>query len=350
MAPYIANKKPLVTVALILLAALTIANCITCTIAVRDLPVSGNVVDGAMVARFEKWMAKHGRTYKDAAEKARRFQVFMANAIFVDSSNAAGGKKYHLAINGFADMTHDEFMARYTGYKSVPAAGKKMPGFQYSNATLSATQQAEVDWRQKGAVTGVKNQEDCGCCWAFSAVAAIEGIHQIKTGQLVSLSEQQLLDCSSKSSDSCNVGGNMDKAFEYVISNGGITTEDAYKYTAIQDMCQSVRPAVTIRSYQDVPSYDEDALAAAVANQPVSVGVDANNFQFYDGGVMTADSCGTDLNHAVTVIGYGTAEDGSQYWLIKNSWGQTWGEGGYLTLERGANACGVAIQASYPVA
>ncbi|XP_034569404.1 senescence-specific cysteine protease SAG39 [Setaria viridis] len=349
MAPYIANKKPLVTMALILLAVLTIANCICCTVAARDLPGSGSVAEAAMMVRFERWVTEHGRTYKDAAEKARRFQVFMANAIFVDSSNAAGGKKYHLAINGFADMTHDEFMARYTGYKATPATGMKMPGFQYGNVTQSEPQQAEVDWRQKGAVTGVKNQEDCGCCWAFSAVAAIEGIHHIKTGELVSLSEQQLLDCSTNGNYGCD-GGNMDNAFEYIISNGGITTEDAYQYTAIQDMCQSVQPAVTIRSYQDVPRYDEDALAAAVANQPVSVGVDANNFQFYDGGVMTTDSCGTDLNHAVTIVGYGTAEDGSQYWLIKNSWGETWGEGGYLRLERGVNACGVAIQASYPVA
>jgi cathepsin L len=99
-----------------------------------------------------------------------------------------------------------------------------------------------------------------------------------------------------------------------------------------------------------VPRYDEEALAVAVSNQPVSVGVDANNFQFYDGGVMTADSCGTDLNHAVTIVGYGTAEDGSLYWLIKNSWGETWGEGGYLRLERGFNTCGVAMLASYPVA
>uniref|UniRef100_K3ZLF6 Peptidase C1A papain C-terminal domain-containing protein n=1 Tax=Setaria italica TaxID=4555 RepID=K3ZLF6_SETIT len=322
MAPYVANKKPLVTVALILLAVLTIANCICCTIAARDLPGSGSVAEAPMMVRFEKWMTEHGRTYKDAVEKARRFEAFTANAVFVDSSNAAGGKKYHLAINGFADMTHDEFLARYTGYKATPSYGHED----------DARFPAEVDWRQKGAVIGVNNQEDCGCCWAFSAVAAIEGIHQIKTGDLVSLSKQQLLDCSTNGNYGCN-GGNMDNVFEYTISNCGITTEDAYPYTAIEDMCQWVQPAVTISGYQDVPRYNEDALALAVANQPVSVGVDANNFQFYDGGVMTVDSCRTDLNHAVTTVGYGTAEDGSLYWLIKNSWGETWGEGGYLRLE-----------------
>jgi hypothetical protein len=147
--------------ALILLAVLTIANCICCTIAVT-VPSSGSVAEPAMMVRFERWITEHGRIYKDAAEKARRFQVFMANVIFVDSSNAAGGKKYHLAINRFADMTHDEFMARYTGYKATPSTGMKMPGFQYGNVTLSEPQQAQVDWRQKGTVTCVKNQEDCG--------------------------------------------------------------------------------------------------------------------------------------------------------------------------------------------
>lgn len=151
MAPYTCNKKPLITVALILLAVLTIANCICCPVAARDLPGSGFVgEDAAMKARFEGWMAEHGRTYKDVAKEARRFQVFMANAAIVDSSNTAGGKLYRLAINGFADMTHDEFMSRYTGYKAVPAAGTSMPGFKYENATLSESdQQAEVDWRQK---------------------------------------------------------------------------------------------------------------------------------------------------------------------------------------------------------
>ncbi|CAD6257842.1 unnamed protein product [Miscanthus lutarioriparius] len=349
MASYIANK-PLITAALALLAVLAIANFICSAVAARDLSSSG-YGEEAMTARHEKWMAEHGRTYKDEAEKARRFKVFKANVAFVDTSNAAaGGKKYHLAINGFADMTHDEFMARYTGFKPVPATGKKMPGFKYENVTLSDDQQA-VDWRKKGAVTDVKNQEQCGCCWAFSAVAAIEGMHQIKTGELVSLSEQQLLDCSTNGKNNGCGGGTMEYAFQYVIgSNGGIATEAAYPYTATQGMCQNVQPFVAVSSYQQVPRDAEDALAAAVAGQPVSVAVDSSKFQFYGGGVMTADSCGTNLNHAVTAVGYGTAEDGTQYWLLKNQWGSTWGEEGYLRLQRGVGACGVAKDASYPVA
>ncbi|OQU83038.1 senescence-specific cysteine protease SAG39 [Sorghum bicolor] len=351
MASYIANNKPLITAAVALLTVLAIANCIGCAVAARDLSSSTGYGEEAMTARHEKWMVEHGRTYKDEAEKARRFQVFKANAAFVDTSNAAaGGKKYHLAINRFADMTHDEFMARYTGFKPLPATGKKMPGFKYANVTLSSEDQQAVDWRKKGAVTDVKNQQKCGCCWAFSAVAAIEGMHQINTGELVSLSEQQLVDCSTNGNNNGCGGGTMEDAFQYVIGNNGIATEAAYPYTAMQGMCQNVQPAVAVRSYQQVPRDDEDALAAAVAGQPVSVAVDANNFQFYKGGVMTADSCGTNLNHAVTAVGYGTAEDGTPYWLLKNQWGSTWGEEGYLRLQRGVGACGVAKDASYPVA
>ncbi|CAL4995248.1 unnamed protein product [Urochloa decumbens] len=343
MASYIANKPPIMAAALTLLAVLTAANCIFCTTA-----ASRDYGEEAMKARHEEWMAEYGRTYKDAAEKARRFQVFMANAAFVDSSNAAGDKKYHLATNEFADMTYDEFIARYTGFIPMPDTGKKMPGFKYENVTLSDDQQT-VDWRKKGAVTGVKNQGQCGCCWAFSAVAAIEGINQIKTGKLVTLSEQQVLDCSTNDGNQGCQGGLMDNAFKYIVNNGGITRNESYPYVARQGMCKSVQPMVTISGYQDVPNNDETALAAAVANQPVSVAVDANrNWQMYGGGMMTADRCGTKLNHAVTAVGYGT-ENGNQYWLLKNQWGSQWGDGGYMKLQRGAGACGVAMKASYPV-
>nr|CAB3449970.1 unnamed protein product [Digitaria exilis] len=347
MASSLGNKQ-IAPLALMLLAVVGMTDCIHLALAARQ---PGGLGDEAMKARYESWMAEHGRTYKDEAEKARRFQVFKENAEFIDRSNAVAGRKYHLATNEFTDMTHDEFMAKYTGFKPLPSGAKKVPGFKYENFTLSSDDQQEVDWRQSGAVTGVKNQGGCGCCWAFSAVGAVEGINAITTGQLVSLSEQQLLDCDTNGNNGCN-GGNMDRAFNYIINDaGGLATEDSYPYTGTQGTCQlSGQPAVTINGYQGVPNGDEDALAAAVANQPVSVGVDGSTFQSYGGGVFPGEGCGTDITHAVTAVGYGVDQDGTQYWLLKNSWGTTWGEAGYMRLERGTGACGIAQDAWYPTA
>ncbi|KAL6865217.1 hypothetical protein ACP4OV_016368 [Aristida adscensionis] len=347
MAPYYGNRLVMSVAALTFVALNVMTDCVSYTLAARE-PSTSAIAEEAMKARHKTWMMEHGRTYKDEAEKTQRFKVFKANADFIDSSNAAG-KKYRLAINKFADMSNDEFIAMYTGFEPMPSGGKKLSGFKYENFTLSDIPQA-VDWTKKGAVTQIKNQKQCGCCWAFSTVGAVEGIHQITTGQLQSLSAQQLVDCTTNNYG-CQ-GGYMDKAFQYIIDNGGIATEEAYPYKATQGMCQSVQLSVKISGYQDVPHDNEDALAMAVANQPVSVGIDSKstNFQFYRSGVMTGDSCGAEMSHAVTVVGYGSAQNGGQYWLLKNQWGEEWGERGYMRLERGTGACGVAKMASYPVA
>ncbi|CAM0953661.1 unnamed protein product [Alopecurus aequalis] len=331
----------------LLLLLISLMSITSSVLAAREL-AGGE--EAAMQARHEEWIAKHGRKYKDDAEKAQRFQVFKTNSELVARSNADGTKKYRLAINKFADLTNEEFVGTYTGFKAMPPGAKKVPGFKYENISLSAEVAQGIDWRTRGAVTGVKNQHHCGCCWAFSAVAAVEGINQITTGQLVSLSEQQLLDCTNN--HGCS-GGAMKAAFDYIVANGGITTEDAQPYAMEQGTCGSYQPAATISGYQAVPDNDEDALAAAVANQPVSVGIDGSDpsFKLYSGGIMTGDACGTELHHAVTVVGYGVEQDGTSYWLLKNSWGETWGESGYMKLERGTGACGIASrEASYPIA
>ncbi|WVZ90367.1 hypothetical protein U9M48_036674 [Paspalum notatum var. saurae] len=346
MTPYFGNKA--LTMMLLLTVVVVAIESIPYAAAARELSSgTGSYGEEAMKARHETWMAKHGRTYSDEAEKARRLEVFTANANFVD-------RRQEVPSVDEPVRRSDEFMAMHTGFKplSSSSGANKLPGFKYENFTLSEDAQQAVDWRQQGAVTGVKDQGSCGCCWAFSAVAAVEGMNQIATGQLLSLSEQQLLDCSTNGNNGCQ-GGNMDNAFQYIINNGGITTEDSYPYTAVEGTCQSdsVQVAVTISGFQDVPK-DETSLAMAVANQPVSVGIDASsqNFHMYSGGIMTADACGPTLklDHAVTVVGYGTAEDGTPYWLLKNQWGVNWGIGGYMMLERGTNACGVAQDASYP--
>jgi C1A family cysteine protease len=209
---------------------------------------------------------------------------------------------------------------------------------------------ASVDWVAKGAVTGVKDQGQCGSCWSFSTTGAIEGAYFIKYGKLYSLSEQELVDCDTVDSG-CN-GGLMDNAFTYV-QKYGITTESSYPYTAVQGTCKSTTPVIppgVVKGFVDVlPSGDENALAAAVAQQPVSVAIQANQlaFQFYSSGILTG-TCGKRLDHGVLAVGYGT--DGTTpYWRVKNSWGTGWGEGGYIRIQRGADKCGIADAASYPV-
>jgi C1A family cysteine protease len=213
-----------------------------------------------------------------------------------------------------------------------------------------------VDWSAKGAVTPIKNQEQCGSCWAFSTTGSVEGAWFLAKGELVSLSEQQLVDCSGpEGNQGCN-GGLMDYAFEYIIKNKGITTEAAYPYTAADGTCQAAGKPVeaTLSGYKDVSPNSETALLTAIAQQPVSVAVEADQsvFQFYSGGVMDS-ACGTALDHGVLAVGYGT-DTGKDYYKVKNSWGADWGEKGYIRLGRGAKfnpsgQCGIQMDPSYPV-
>ncbi|KAJ4797546.1 hypothetical protein LUZ62_048792 [Rhynchospora pubera] len=314
-----------------------------------------SLVDMPMSERHEKWMAQHGRAYNDAEEKAHRFEIFKANAEYVQSVNHARNRTYRLSLNRFADLTNEEFKASFLGFKPNPLIAKEEQDvekpFRYANL---ASVPGAMDWRARGAVTGVKDQDTCGCCWAFSAVAAMESIVKLKTGQLMSLSEQEVLDCTGNGM-SCE-GGTMEAAFSFIARNRGLTTESNYPYTRNQGYCNSRRrsaSAATIRGYEEVPR-SEAALLNAVANQPVSAGVEGSgiDFQLYGGGLFTG-YCGTDLDHAVTVVGYG-ASARSKYWLVKNSWGSGWGEGGYMRMQRDIGSygglCGITLQASYPTA
>merc|ERR1712072_594782 len=219
------------------------------------------------------------------------------------------------------------------------------------NATTDAD---SIDWVAKGAVTPVKNQKHCGSCWAFSATGALEGAYFVASGKLVSLSEEDLVQCDTAHDHGCR-GGLMDNAFNFVEKNG-IASEADYPYTSgygVTGSCKSDlehRPVVTIESYTDVPSGGENALKAAASKQPVAIAIEADKsaFQLYSGGVLDNPGCGQQLDHGVLLVGYGT-DSGKDYWKVKNSWGASWGEQGYIRMVRGANKCGIADgPPSYP--
>ena len=212
-----------------------------------------------------------------------------------------------------------------------------------------------VDWREKNKVSSVKNQEECGDCWAFSSSGAVESAWAIKNNILYNLSQQELLDCSYLNKG-CN-GGSMDLAFKYIIRNG-LCTNLSYPYEANQSICQKSQcePVIEIKNYNDITQNNEKALARAVTKQPISVAIQANkrSFQLYKSGIYNDPECGTKLDHGVLVVGYGTDyELNMDYWIIKNSWGKDWGENGYIKIQRNINdergLCGIAMNPSYPI-
>nr|AKU38390.1 cathepsin L3 [Eudiplozoon nipponicum] len=305
------------------------------------------------------------RNFENAIEEGERFFIFARNFFMISSHNAeyASGKKiYELTLNKFSDAKESELM-KLRGYKAVMKKHKDAPkGSTYISPSVDFKLPTDVDWRNDGAVTDVKNQGQCGSCWAFSTTGSLEGQHFRKTGNLVSLSEQQLVDCSSSYGNmGCN-GGLMDNAFAYIKATNGIDYEDKYPYVSgdtgsAEDTCYFKEEDIGAvdTGYVDIPTEDEAALQEAVANVgPVSVAINAGraDFMMYKQGIYKPDECPgqmNDLDHGVLVVGYGS-ENGQDYWIVKNSWGPDWGESGYIRMARNSgNLCGIATAASYPL-
>ena len=278
-----------------------------------------------VINAFEGFKTKYNREYESEEEHERRLRVFYENLRFIEDFYRSGPHPYDLGINDFADVSHEEFEAKYFGMNVKPME-RELNIVHLDTTNLDDA----VDWRTKGAVTPVKNQEQCGSCWAFSAVAAMEGLYFQTSGTLDSFSEQQLVDCSgSEGNQACN-GGLMDYAFEYAEKHKMVLESDyAYKGRKKFSRCEasSYTGVFSPTGYTDVPPKSVDALAAASMKQVVSVAVEADKtvFQHYTGGVLDSSACGEKLDHGVTVVGYN-----ADAWIVKNSWGPSWGDAGYL--------------------
>jgi C1A family cysteine protease len=310
--------------------------------------------DDSEQKEFSLFRNRFNKVYASDEDFFARFDVFKSNVRSIIQHNMVPNQNFTLGINQFSDLTAEEFKALYinSGYKQSSLEVGSYGCKTYTSTASSAP--ASIDWRQKNAVTSVKDQGQCGSCWTFSSTGASEGAWAISTGKLIDLSEQQLVDCAtgvSYGSHGCN-GGQMEGADKYLIANGQCSLA-SYPYTATDDKCKTCSPVARFSSCSDVKPNDQVSLKGAVAMQPVSVALSADTryFQSYTGGILDSTACYTELNHGVLITGYGT-DNGKKYWNVKNSWSSTWGEQGYVRILRSdstndAGICGIAMDPSF---
>jgi len=292
-------------------------------------------------AAFLKFIKDHSKHYAQS-EFAAKYRTFKANMDFVQTWNA-NAENHRVAINKFADLTVAEYSSMFLGTRANVTPGPFVP----------SSTDSTVDWRTKGAVTPIKNQGQCGSCWAFSTTGSTEGAHFLAMGKLVSLSEQNLVDCSNaEGNQGCN-GGLMTQAFTYIIKNKGIDTEASYPYTAQNGNCHyaAANSGSTLVSYVNVQSGSEADLVTKINAGPTSVAIDASHssFQLYHTGIYYEAACSASaLDHGVLAVGYGSTGS-KDYYIVKNSWGTDWGMAGYIEMSRNRNNnCGIATMASLP--
>jgi cathepsin L len=341
-----------------------------------------------LLEEWQTWKTEHGKTYgrllygsvgRDnkvtggfGGEENFRMKIWMENKAKIERHNRAalkGLKSYTLAMNQFGDLLHHEFTSAVNGYRKSADTNKTGTATSPRGATFLPPAHVDslpsrVDWREAGAVTPVKNQGLCGSCYSFSATGALEAMYHRKTGVLTSLSEQNIIDCSRQFGNQGCGGGLPDLVYRYIKENNGIDTETSYPYEDINPQPNSRGHACRYNpvfkgamdvGFVDVEAGNEAELKIAVATMgPCSVGMDASHesFQLYSRGIYREEQCSTmNLDHAVLAIGYGVEEEsGEEYWLVKNSWGTSWGEEGYFQIARNKdNMCGIATDANFPL-
>lgn len=332
------------------------------------IPISKNIipdVEKKLHDTFVEWKSEFNKVYT-GTDHLHRFVVWRDNLERIVEHNAAfkrGEETFWMAVNQFADMTAAEFKAMQ-GYKSEKKLGASAPAAAHGKACShrNLVPKESVDWRTMGAVTGVKDQGQCGSCWSFSTTGAVEGAWKVAGNPLVSLSEEELVQCDTAADEGCN-GGLMDNAFDFIIKIGGLTSEELYPYVSgngTTGTCKTkleVKKIAKISDYCDVIPKNETDLELALNQQPVAVAIEADQgaFQFYAGGIIPAKKCGTSLDHGVLAVGYGVDPvKKMKYWIVKNSWSAKWGESGYVRIQKQPtktkhSGCGIAEDASYAV-
>ncbi|XP_025026403.1 cathepsin L1-like isoform X1 [Python bivittatus] len=321
-----------------------------------SLRTLSTALDPSLEGTWRDWKATHSKEYIKQEEESFRRAVWEENLRMIQDHNTQadlGKHTYRLGMNHFGDLTNAEINERLNCFRpdSDHATQKNVVVFKSSKTRQIPD---DVDWRAKGYVTPVKDQGECGSCWSFSATGALEAMHFKKTGKLVSLSEQNLIDCSEEQGNIGCQGGLMNQAFEYVRKQGGINSEKSYPYDGLDDYSCRYDPensVTTCSSMGVIMTGDEEGLQQAVATVgPVSAAVDARSseFHFYKSGIFKNPWLGDpDLTHAVLVVGYNSSS--SKYWIVKNSWSSFWGDNGYMHIEQGSNQCGIADMACYPI-
>jgi C1A family cysteine protease len=291
---------------------------------------------------FYKYCQKYSCDIKEH-EFDMRLTIFKQNFEKIRELN--GKFNFTLALNKFALLSDDEFHN-----SKITVSNYKCDNLRYVKSNTKS-----VDWRNEGAVTPVKDQGSCGSCWAFSTVGAIEGWNKIQRGQLVNLSEQELVDCD-RSDGGCS-GGELDVPYDYITHNKGLCQRSDYAYEGVDATCDTRKCKTrygNVNGCYYISPNNEEALRAAVDKGPVTVAIEADQlpFRFYNGGIFDYKGCGNNLDHGVLVVGYGE-ENGQKYWIVKNSWGEDWGENGYIRMlrsesESSKGICGIAITPVMP--